>query len=40
MLSEGYNLIPGNCLKNNLLVLKESLFLVNFLMKNSVKTIT
>lgn len=37
---EGYNPIPVNCLKNNLLVLKECLFLVNFLMKNSVDAIT
>lgn len=34
------NTVPVNCLKNNLLVLKECLFLANFLMKNRVETIT
>lgn len=37
---EVYNLIPVSYLKNNLLVLKESLFPVNFLMENSVKIMT
>lgn len=36
----GCNPIPVNCLENNLFVLKESLLLVNFLMKNSGKTLT
>lgn len=37
---EECNPIPVNCLENNMLVLKECLFLVNFFMKSSVETIT
>lgn len=37
---EGYNPIPVNPVKNNLLVLKKHLFLVNLMKKLKKKTIT